>query len=1537
MTENNPDHLEEDLAELIDNVVPTRGYELTPLVGLGGSAGAIPALQAFFSTVSPASGIAFVVVLHLAAERESILAEILQRATSMRVLQVQETSKVVANTVYVIPPGKAIRSANGYLRLTELEAVAGRRMAVDYFFRALADTHGPHSAAVVLSGGNGDGAIGIKRIKERGGLTIAQDPEEAEHSSMPHAAIATGMVDWVLPVRQMAERLLEYYQIEKKLRLPPEEGAHPADAQAAEPEEALLREVLGFLRARTGRDFSYYKRATILRRIGRRMQVNGVGDLAAYLVCLRTRPGEAGALLQDLLISVTNFFRDPNCFEALEPHLAELFVGKGPGDAVRVWVTACATGEEAYSLAMLLAEHARMLDVAPIIQIFASDLDDNALQIAREGVYPSAIEADVSPDRLRRFFVREHGNYRVRRELREMVLFAAHDLLKDSPFSRLDLITCRNLLIYLDPQAQARVFDVLHFALLPQGRLFLGASESVEDGSPYFSVLDKKHRIYLQRPAPRQGAPVLSGPSTPALALRVRSARHGPPVIADHVFEQPPRTGVGSRGAGGRISWGELHLKLLEQLAPPSVLVDARHEIVHLSASAGRLLQQSAGEPSRDLLRLVPSALRIELRTALHQAQQSGQPVETLGVATPIGDETRPIALRVVPQKDDGLDLTLVLFNGVDDELPAVPAVSHAGEGDTPLVAQLDHELERMRMHLHETVEQYETSTQELKASNEELQAINEELRSATEELETSREELQSINEELTTVNHELKGKVDELAHANSDMQNLMDATAIATVFLDRELCITRYTPSAVRLFNLIPGDVGRPLSDLTPQFQYPELQEDAQRVLERLAPVEREVGGDEGSWFLARLLPYRTAEDRIAGVVLSFINITERRQAEEVSRWLSAVVASSMDAIISFSRDGTILSWNAGAQRVLGYAAAEAVGRPFAMLAGAAQQGETADLLERVAEGRSIEGLATLQRAKDGSDIHVALTVSPIADGQGQIVGGTAIARDVGDAMRAQEALRRSEERLRLVIESARDYAIFSTDVERIISSWNVGAERLLGYTEAEALGQRADIIFTPEDRQAGAPEQEALTALSEARAADERFHLRKDGSRFWGSGTLMRMQDSSGGAIGFVKILRDQSAAREAQAALQRSRAELLDALKETEAARAELEQTDAAKDRFIAVLSHELRNPLASVSSAAALLESESTSGPQRAHAAQIVRRQARTMKVLLDDLLDVSRLAVGRLELHLRDATLLGLIEAAVETVQPLIDAAQHKLSLVLPDAPVSLHVDPLRIEQALVNLLANAAKYTPPGGELALEARAVDGTVEIVVRDNGLGMDAETMERVFDLYAQGPAAPHRNNEGLGVGLALVRNIVKLHGGQVSAHSEGPGKGSRFRVVLPLGAPRPAGSAQTRPPESAEAAEPRRLKVLIVDDNADAVWTLGALLESAGHEVALASSGPEAIASVELASPEVVVLDIGMPGMSGIEAAQRLRAMPGGERLGLIALTGWGGERNGVNLVRQGFDAQLTKPVETARLLATMAEVLAKKRGAGAPTA
>ncbi|XDF33554.1 PAS domain S-box protein [Paracidovorax avenae] len=1525
MDEITPGPAEEAVAGAATGCAAETGDAALPVVGLGGSAGAIQALRDFFTAMPASPGMAFVVVLHLSPDHESMLAELLQRATTLRVHQVSGPVTMQADTVYVVPPRKVLEVHDGMLALAPLPPDRQQHVAVDLLFRTLADSHGTHATAIVLSGADGDGAIGIKRIKERGGLTIAQDPGEAYASGMPGSAIATGMIDWVLPAAQMAGRVLEYHRMAPRLRLAAPHGTEPsASAGDAADDEAALREVLALLRHRTGRDFGDYKRATVVRRVGRRMQVNGIGTMSGYLDCLRTRPGEAGALLQDLLISVTNFFRDPVAFAALESHLPLLFQGKTGADTLRVWVAGCATGEEAYSIAMLLAEYARTLDTAPVLQIFATDLDDAAIRTAREGFYPAAIESDVSAERLRRFFVRERGGYRVRRELRESVLFAVHDLLRDSPFSRLDLISCRNLLIYLTREAQLRVLDTFHFALLPGKLLFLGSAESVDDGDIRFSVIDKLHRLYGHQTSAHTDLLLPGGLGPAAVALHAQHTAHQGPVVHSGAmvsyFADTERPAMQATGEKAR-PWGEVHLRLLEQLAPPSILVDGEQNILHMSPSAGRFLAFHGGELSRNLMRLIHPALRIELRAALYRAGRTGQPMRLSAVPVETAGGMVRVAPEVRPVPDLGQGLSLVLLPTLPD-LPASSTLTPAAPQDTA-AEQLDRELELLNAQLRSTIEQYEASTEELRASNEELQAMNEELRSATEELETNREELQSINEELTTVNHELKSKVDELGHANSDMQNLMDATAIATVFLDRDLRITRFTPSAVTLFNLIATDVGRPLSHLRTQLQYPELAEDARRVLERLALVEREVGASDGNWYLVRMLPYRTLDDRIAGVVLTFVDISERKQGQEALRRsedrFSAIVNQAVVGVVQTDLDGHITFVNRHYSHMLGYGHDELIGTQLLDLIHPADRQLSAHLMRRLAEHGEPFHIEKRCLRKDGSTLWLHNSVSYLADAHGGPTASIVVCNDISERKRAENALRESTERLRLVIENAVEYAIFSTDLDRRITTWNSGAERILGYSENEAVGQLADMIFTPEDRAAGAPLSETSTALATGGALDDRLHQRKDGSRFWASGALMPMHDGADTVVGFVKILRDQSDQRASQQALEQSRADLLKALRENEEARAALQAADATKDRFLAVLSHELRNPLASIAGASAVLAAEGADPADRDQAARIVQRQARAMAVLLDDLMDLSRLRLGRMVLQQREVPLVEIVEAALEATLGAIRAAGHELVQDLPGDPVILLADPVRIAQVLANLLSNAAKYTPDHGRIRLSAWTEGDSIHLRVEDNGIGMDPDTVDDMFTMFSQSPDAGMRHTQGLGIGLALVRNIVEMHHGTVRGESAGPGRGSRFTVQLPLPVPAQpdtSGDGRTQVPDDSQGAGDRAPRVLLADDNVDVTWSISHLLEDC--TVATAADGHEALRKARELEPDVAVLDLGMPGLDGMSVARALRAEPFGVRMLLVAATGWGQDHNREQAREAGFDAYMVKPLDVREL-------------------
>ncbi|WP_276485592.1 CheR family methyltransferase [Paraflavitalea pollutisoli] len=831
------------------------------VVGIGASAGGVQALQQFFKQVPANSGMAYVVILHLSPDHDSQLASVLQVVTSIPVVQVQEKVKVQPNNVYVISPNIHLTMEDGHLAVSTNMEVEDRRAPVDIFFRTLADSHGPEAVCVILSGTGANGSMGLKRIKEKGGAAYVQNPREAEFNEMPRNAIATELVDEVLPVAEIPHKIIAYQRSLGTVHIPVEPENRPEDQQHA------LREIFSQLRMRTGHDFSNYKRPTLLRRIERRINMRNLPNLLAYATYIQQNPDEIVSLLKDLLISVTNFFRDKKPFDTIAAEvIPTILQDKKAEDQVRIWVAGCATGEEAYSLAMLLAEQTLSSIDGPKVQIFATDIDETAIGIAREGYYTINDAADVTPDRLRRFFNKEGDGYRIRREIREMVLFANHNFIKDPPFSHLDMVACRNVLIYLNRTAQERVMETFHFALKSGGYLFLGSSESADGSNDLYTTYNREDHIFQSRKRLIRTFPV-------------------PESVPTFRIEPPRLTTTRERDAQSldRITSSELHQRLLEAYAPPSLVVNEEYDIVHISEKAGRYLQIAGGELSQNLLKLVRPELRLELRGALYQATQRQTGIELLAMKVVIEDRTETVNIHIRPVLEEGnaaKGYILVVFEPTavsEDSMQELVL-----RADEPVARHLEEELIRLKTQLRASIEQHEFHAEELKASNEELQAMNEELRSAAEELETSKEELQSINEELRTVNQELKVKIEETSLSSNNLQNLINSASIGTIFLDRSFRVALFTPAIRDIFNLIPADFGRPLSDITHRLEYHNLLQDAETVLEKLHTVEREVSTTEGRSFMMRVLPYRTAEDHINGVVITFFDITSRKQAEQ-------------------------------------------------------------------------------------------------------------------------------------------------------------------------------------------------------------------------------------------------------------------------------------------------------------------------------------------------------------------------------------------------------------------------------------------------------------------------------------------------------------------------------------------------------------------------------------------------------------------------------------------------------------------------------
>jgi len=837
-----------------------------PVVGIGASAGGLEAFEKFFIRMPPDSGIAFVLIPHLDPTHASLLTDLMRRYTKMNVVEVKDGMKIEPNGVYVIPPNRVMSIQNGIFKLSKPEEPHGLRMPIDSFFRSLAEDCKEKAICIIFSGSGNDGTLGLKAISEAGGISMVQEPTTAQYDGMPKSAIGTGLADFILPAEKMPEQLRTYLK-----------HVHPKKIRKApvilDKDSALLQDIIMTLKMKTGHDFSLYKKSTIFRRIKRRMNIHDITNAALYLRYLQEHPDEVKVLLKEFLISVTSFFREPEAFDVLKKKILPMLLKNKPENyTIRVWVPGCATGEEVYSIAIILKEYIEELRRNFRIQIFGTDIDEDAITTARAGIYPSNISIDVDRERLRRFFVKEDTTYRIKKDIRETVIFAVQDVIRDAPFTRTDLISCRNLLIYFDTELQNKILPLFHYSLNPEGVLFLGFSESIGGHTNLFTTIDKKWKFFKYRKT--------AFSTTRAIMFHEPAVVHG--AISVEAKPEARKT------AETRID--ELAQKiLLKKLTPPCVIIDEEGDILYIHGKTGKYLEPARGRASLNISDMAREGLQVELLSTIHTIVSRKKDVvyEGLQVKTNGGVQTVNLTVKPIDEPEAKQKLFLVVF----EDVPSIRQGKAGREKGKPgqkydkRISALERELQYTKEKLKDTIEEQQAYVEELKSANEEMQSTNEELQSTNEELETSKEELQSVNEELVTVNSELQSKIDQLSRAESDMKNLLDNIKAGIIYLNGNLYINRFNMEATRVFNMIKTDIGRPIQHIASNLEYESFIADAEEVLDTLIPKKIEVHTKDKNWYLMQVIPYRTLENVIDGVVITFTDINAVKQAEEKER----------------------------------------------------------------------------------------------------------------------------------------------------------------------------------------------------------------------------------------------------------------------------------------------------------------------------------------------------------------------------------------------------------------------------------------------------------------------------------------------------------------------------------------------------------------------------------------------------------------------------------------------------------------------------
>ena len=1313
------------------------------VVGIGASAGGVEALEKLFAEMPEKMGMAFVVVQHLSDEYKSLMPQILSRKTKLPVKVIANDMELQANGIYLLPGGKSLTIEGSILKLAD-KLPETRFNPIDVFFNSLAENCKEFCVGIVLSGTGSDGSAGIQRIHSAGGFVIVQNESSAKFNGMPRAAIATGDADVISSVEEIPDTLIKFNGFLSKAG---KTGRSLfAEAQGVE------KQLQHLLHQRFGIDFEQYKTAMFGRRLSRRLILSKREDVQEYLKHIREDEEEQKRLYNDLLIGVTEFFRDPLAFSELQhrvlPGLLESALESGE---LRVWVAPCATGEEAYSLAILIDELIQQRSYDLDVKIFATDVNDDCVARASKGIYTIDRLDNVSQERMAKYFTKTDSGWQISSRLRKQIIFATQNLIQDAPFTKLHLVSCRNLLIYFREEAKKKALSLFNFSLKNDGVLFLGPSESTSELSSAFKAIDEKWRFY------RKLTPIKFS----QVEMAIGTAKHHG---ASNLVQKSED--IRSRELAA------VYDSLLEEFMAPGFLVDNKNEIIHVFGDASKIIRYRPGRPSSDLMELLPPGVRHVITNGLKRVRIESQSVSFPCLDLTLDNKTELFRVNILPVTTKYGVKYLILFEQLKEPTtsPAETTNISVDASSRELIRSLEEELRETRENLHDSI-------MNLKAANEEMQSTNEELIASNEELQSTNEELHSVNEELYTVNSEHQRKITELTELTDDMDNLLDSLQVDTIYLDKNLCVRKFTIGIANTFNLLPIDIGREFESFNHELKFDDISGCIRDVLQTKRVRDEEVEDKNGNWYLMRLLPY-SSKGEIEGVLLTLIDITDIKHAEQQLSELSEIVQASDDAIFRISSDGIIKTWNQGAINLFMHEPEQVIGKSVSIL-NLDETSEAAMLnsLDQLVGGNKLDHIHLKATRRNGEEFDVLSTISPIYSRNRNLVGASVILRDVTLQMQAEQQIR--------------------DEVRR---------------------------------------------------------------------------------------------------------------------------------RDHFLAVLSHELRNPTAAILNASSLLNRKSLHPKQQTKASEIICRHAGQLSKMMDDLLDVARVTNNRVQLELTPVDLVETARQVVECIEHRVNDKQQVLTLELPSIPIVRMIDQTRLIQAQTNLLVNACKYTSFNGHIRY-AIWEDGTdVVIEVSDDGQGMSKQLLQKIFQVFVQAEQQLDRTVGGMGLGLPIVKMIANAHGGTIVARSDGVGLGSTFTMRLPLVIPKKEAVAGPCDHEiESQLFDGKRL--LLVEDNEGAREMLASYLEVEGFDVSKAANGLDGLRLIDDTHPEICILDIGLPDLDGFEIARKVNNKENRPEL-LIALTGYGQDSDRKKVLDAGFDMHLVKPLDPEVLLHKISSLLGK---------